>query len=204
MKIKNVIKKDRIKRKKKAYITSLYRALTILVISCPCAILISVPLAFFSSIGNASKNGILVKGTNYIEVLSKVKNFVFDKTGTMTKGVFEVVGIHHCIMDEKELVKIVAHVENFSNHPIAKSIVNYYNGEIDPNLVKDVTEISGRGLSANVDGKLILVGNDKLMKENNINDFSSFQSFAKNNINEEKSINFIIKDLKNILFKEFT
>ena len=151
-----------------AYTESLYRALTILVISCPCAILISVPLAFFSSIGNASKNGILVKGTNYLEVLSKVKNFVFDKTGTMTKGVFEVVGIHHCIMDEKELVKIVAHVENFSNHPIAKSIVKYYNAEIDPNMVKDVTEIGGRGLSAYVDGKLVLVGNDKLMKENNI------------------------------------
>lgn len=131
----------------------LYNALTILVISCPCAILISIPLAFFSSVGNASKNGILIKGTNYIETLSKIKTFVFDKTGTMTKGVFEVVGIHHCVRDEKELIKIVAHVEHFSNHPIAKSIVKYYDGQIDANIVSDVKEISGRGLSAIVDGK---------------------------------------------------
>lgn len=146
----------------------LYNALTILVISCPCAILISIPLAFFSSVGNASKNGILIKGTNYIETLSKIKTFVFDKTGTMTKGVFEVVGIHHCVRDEKELIKIVAHVEHFSNHPIAKSIVKYYNGQIDANLVSDVKEISGRGLSAIVDGKKVLIGNDKLMTDNNI------------------------------------
>lgn len=146
----------------------LYNALTILVISCPCAILISVPLAFFSGVGNASKNGILIKGTNYIETLSKIKTFVFDKTGTMTKGVFEVVGIHHCVRDENELIKIVAHVEHFSNHPIAKSIVKYYNGQIDANIVSEVKEIGGRGLSAIVDGKSVLVGNDKLMTDNNI------------------------------------
>ena len=147
---------------------SLYRALTILVISCPCAIVISIPLAFFSSLGVASKNGILIKGTNYIETLSKIKTFIFDKTGTMTKGVFEVVAIHHCVMDEKELIKIVAHIEHFSNHPIAKSILKYYNGPIDVNIVKNVKEISGKGLSGYVNDKFLLIGNEQLMKDNNI------------------------------------
>ncbi len=145
-----------------------YRALTILVISCPCAILISVPLAFFTGIGTASKMGILIKGTNYVEVLSKVKTFAFDKTGTMTKGVFEVVGIHHCKMSEDEFIKIVAHIEFFSNHPIAKSILKYYGKDIDINKVNDVIEIGGRGLSGVVNGKKVLAGNDKLMKDNNI------------------------------------
>ena len=145
-----------------------YRALTILVISCPCAILISVPLAFFTGIGTASKMGILIKGTNYVEVLSKVKTFAFDKTGTMTKGVFEVVGIHHCKMSEDEFIKIVAHIEFFSNHPIAKSILKYYGKDVDINKVNDVIEIGGRGLSGVVNGKKVLAGNDKLMKDNNI------------------------------------
>ena len=145
-----------------------YRALTVLVISCPCAILISVPLAFFTGIGVASKIGILIKGTNYIEVLSKVKTFIFDKTGTMTKGVFEVVGIHYLKMSEDELFKLVSHVEFYSNHPIAKSILKYYGKNIDVNIVSDVTEIGGRGLSGIVNGKKILVGNDKLMKDYNI------------------------------------
>lgn len=145
-----------------------YRALTILVISCPCAILISVPLAFFTGIGTASKMGILIKGTNYVEVLSKVKTFAFDKTGTMTKGVFEVVGIHHCKMSEDEFIKIVAHMEFFSNHPIAKSILKYYGKDVDINKVNDVIEIGGRGLSGVVNGKKVLAGNDKLMKDNNI------------------------------------
>ncbi|MBO6119170.1 MAG: cadmium-translocating P-type ATPase [Lachnospiraceae bacterium] len=146
-----------------------YRALTILVISCPCAILISVPLAFFSALGSASKLGILVKGSNYIEELSKVKTFVFDKTGTMTKGVFEVVGAHHLSINETELFRLVSHIEFFSNHPIAKSILRYYGKEIDVNIVKDVKEIGGRGLSGVVDGKNVLVGNDKLMQDSGIN-----------------------------------
>lgn len=146
-----------------------YRALTILVISCPCAILISVPLAFFSALGSASKLGILVKGSNYIEELSKVKTFVFDKTGTMTKGVFEVVGAHHLSINETELFRLVSHIEFFSNHPIAKSILRYYGKEIDANIVKDVKEIGGRGLSGVVDGKNILAGNDKLMQDSGIN-----------------------------------
>ncbi len=150
------------------FATWAYRALTILVISCPCAILISVPLAFFTGIGTASKMGILIKGTNYVEALSKVKTFAFDKTGTMTKGVFEVVGIHHCKMSEEEFTRLVAHIEFFSNHPIAKSILRYYGKEVDVNIVKDVVEIGGRGLSGIVDGKKILAGNDKLMKDNNI------------------------------------
>ncbi len=145
-----------------------YRALTILVISCPCAILISVPLAFFTGIGAASKMGILIKGTNYVETLSKVKTFAFDKTGTMTKGVFEVVGIHHCKMSEDEFLRLVSHIEFFSNHPIAKSILRYYGKDINVDVVSDVMEMGGRGLSGVVDGKKILAGNDKLMIDNGI------------------------------------
>ena len=145
-----------------------YRALTVLVISCPCAILISVPLAFFSSLGSMSRLGVLVKGSNYIEALSKIKTIAFDKTGTMTKGVFEVVGIHHCKMDENELLKYVAHIEFFSNHPIAKSIIKYYGKDINTDEVSDIKEIGGRGLSGNAFGKKMLVGNDKLMIDNGI------------------------------------
>lgn len=145
-----------------------YRALTILVISCPCAILISVPLAFFSSLGSMSKLGILVKGSHFIESLAKVKTFVFDKTGTMTKGVFEVVGVHHNIMSETELFKYVASIEYFSNHPIAKSILKYYGRDVDLNDVSDVTEVGGRGLKGIVSGKVILAGNEKLMRDYNI------------------------------------
>lgn len=145
-----------------------YRALTVLVISCPCAILISVPLAFFSSLGTASKLGILVKGSNYIESLSKVKAFAFDKTGTMTKGVFEVVGVHHCSLNEEEFFRLVSHIEFFSNHPIAKSILKYYGKEINSSIVSDVKEIGGRGLSGVIEGKVVLAGNDKLMKDNGI------------------------------------
>ena len=146
----------------------LYRALTILVISCPCAIIISVPLAYFASIGNASRKGILIKGSNYIEALSRIKTFAFDKTGTMTKGVFEVVGVHHNIMNEEELFKYVAHIEYFSNHPIAKSILKYYGKEINADKVSDVKEVGGIGLSGTVEGKVVLAGNEKLMKNNNI------------------------------------
>ena len=151
------------------YSTWAYRALTILVISCPCAILLSVPLAFFSSLGSASKLGILIKGSNFLETLSKIKIFAFDKTGTMTKGVFEVVGVHHCKINIDELFKYVSHIEFFSNHPIAKSILKYYGKTVDPSIVRDVKEIGGRGLSGYVGDKLILIGNDKLMIDSGIN-----------------------------------
>ena len=142
-----------------------YRALTVLVVSCPCAILISVPLAFYAGISSLSKLSVLVKGSNYIEALTKIKTFMFDKTGTMTKGVFEVVGVHHLEMKEEEFFRLVSHIEFFSNHPIAKSIIRYYGKDIDASLVKDVKEIGGRGLSGVVEGKKVLAGNDKLMKE---------------------------------------
>ena len=142
-----------------------YRALTVLVVSCPCAILISVPLAFYAGISSLSKLSVLVKGSNYIEALTKIKIFMFDKTGTMTKGVFEVVGVHHLEMKEGEFFRLVSHLEFFSNHPIAKSIIRYYGKDIDASLVKDVKEIGGRGLSGVVEGKKVLAGNDKLMKE---------------------------------------
>lgn len=142
-----------------------YRALTVLVVSCPCAILISVPLAFYAGISSLSKLSVLVKGSNYIEALTKIKTFMFDKTGTMTKGVFEVVGVHHLELNEEEFFRLVSHIEFFSNHPIAKSIIRHYGKEIDASVVKDVQEIGGRGLSGVVEGKRILAGNDKLMRE---------------------------------------
>ena len=145
-----------------------YRALTILVVSCPCSILISVPLAFFSGLGLASKHGILIKGSNYIEKLSKIKVFAFDKTGTMTKGVFEVVGVHHLQVDKEDFFRLVSHIEFFSNHPIAKSILKYYGKDINPDIVKDVKEIGGRGLTGTVEGKTVLAGNEKLMNDYNI------------------------------------
>ena len=147
----------------------LYRALTVLVISCPCAIVASIPLAFFVGIGNASKNGILIKGSSYIETLSKAKIIALDKTGTMTKGVFMVVGLHHNTMPDEKLIEIAAHCEYYSNHPIAKSIIKYYNKNIDINRIKDVKEIGGHGISATIDDKKVLIGNEKLMKDNNIN-----------------------------------
>lgn len=147
--------------------TYLYRALTILVISCPCAILLSVPLGFFAAIGKASHLGALIKGSNYIETLSKVKVVAFDKTGTMTKGVFEVVGIHHAKMSDEEILKIASHAEFYSNHPISKSIQRAYkqkyNGVVDKNIIKDTKEISGFGISSNVNNKTVLIGDDKLM-----------------------------------------
>lgn len=145
-----------------------YRALTFLVISCPCALVISIPLSFFAGIGGASSSGVLIKGSNYMESLSKVKYLVFDKTGTMTKGVFEVSGIHHNEIENEKLLEIAALAESYSTHPISKSLQTAYGKEIDRSRVKDVKEISGHGISAIVDGKQVFIGNGKLMAQENI------------------------------------
>ncbi len=142
----------------------IYRALTFLVISCPCALVISIPLSFFAGIGGAGSQGILVKGSSYLEALAKVKYVVFDKTGTMTKGVFEVNGVHHSQMAEEELLRYAAYAESFSNHPISKSLQRAYGKEIDSSLVTDVQEIGGNGIVAKVDGVSVAVGNSKLME----------------------------------------
>ncbi len=157
-----------------------YRALTFLVISCPCALVVSIPLSFFAGIGGASREGVLIKGSNYLEALSATKTVAFDKTGTMTKGVFEVQAIHHSIMEDEKLLEIAAHAELFSTHPIAKSIRTAYldgivteggrvranpdkSPALDPDRVKDVMEIGGNGITATVDGKQVAAGNSKLM-----------------------------------------
>ena len=146
----------------------IYRALTFLVISCPCALVISIPLSFFAGIGGASKEGVLVKGSNYLEILSQTKYVVFDKTGTMTKGVFEVNGIHHSTIDNEKLLEYAALAESASSHPISKSLQRAYGKEIDRTRVSDIQEISGNGVTAKVDGMEIAAGNDKLMKHLNI------------------------------------
>ena len=142
----------------------IYRALTFLVASCPCALVISVPLSFFSGIGGASKEGVLVKGSNYLEALSKTKYMVFDKTGTLTKGVFEVNAIHHNELPEDKLLEYAAHAESASSHPIAQSLQRAYGKDLDRSRVRDVQEIGGNGIIAKVDGRPVAVGNDKLMK----------------------------------------
>lgn len=142
----------------------IYRALTFLVISCPCALVISIPLSFFAGIGGASREGVLVKGSNYLETLAQTKYVVFDKTGTMTKGVFEVSGIHHSDMENEQLLEYAALAECFSNHPISKSLQKAYGKELDKKRVSDVEEIGGNGVTAKVDGKVVAVGNDKLMR----------------------------------------
>lgn len=141
------------------------RALTFLVISCPCALVISIPLTFFAGIGGASNAGVLVKGSNYLETLSAVKYVVFDKTGTMTQGVFEVTKVNNINCTKEEFLEYAAYAESSSSHPIAKSILNAYGKEIDRNKIGEVTEISGHGVSTIVDGKKILAGNTKLMKK---------------------------------------
>lgn len=141
-----------------------YRALTFLVISCPCALVISIPLSFFAGIGGASKEGVLIKGSNYLEALSKADYVVFDKTGTLTQGVFEVKEIHHANMDEDKLLEYAALAENASSHPISKSLKRAYGKEIDRNRVSDIEEVSGHGIVAKVDGVEVAVGNGKLMK----------------------------------------
>ena len=142
----------------------IYRALTFLVASCPCALVISVPLSFFAGIGGASKEGVLVKGSNYLEALSQTKYVVFDKTGTLTQGVFEVSAIHHNELPEDKLLEYAAHAESASSHPIAQSLLRAYGKELDRSRVSDVQEISGNGVIAKVDGRIVAAGNDKLMK----------------------------------------
>ena len=145
-----------------------YRALTFLVVSCPCALVISIPLSFFAGIGGASHAGVLVKGSNYLEALSQVTTVVFDKTGTLTKGSFEVSGIHHNRLEEEKLLEYAALAECASSHPISRSLIDAYGKPLDRSRVSDIEEISGHGICAKVDGHNVLVGNDKLMKSYNV------------------------------------
>ena len=176
------------------FVTWVYRALTFLVVSCPCAFVIAIPLSFFSGIGASSKIGVLIKGSNYLEVLAGVKTFMFDKTGTLTKGVFEVVSIHPNNISEEELIKKAAMAEEYSSHPIAVSIKNAYkefeeeSSRIDfSDRLSDLKEIAGQGISIKVDDELLFVGNDKLMISNNINfekcsDFGTIVYVAKEDV----------------------
>ena len=156
--------------------TWIYRALTFLVISCPCALVISIPLSFFAGIGGASKEGILIKGSNYLETLSKTKIVVFDKTGTLTEGVFEVNGIHHSDRDEAALIELAALAESASAHPISKSLQKAYGKDIDRSRVSQIQEISGQGVMAVVDGRQVAAGNDKLMARLHIQPVSCHQA----------------------------
>lgn len=142
----------------------IYRALTFLIISCPCALVISIPLSFFAGIGGASKNGVLVKGSNYMETLSNVKTFIFDKTGTLTKGVFEVVEINPKGISKEEILHLAAHAEKYSTHPIAQSLREAYPQDLDDCIIENVKELPGQGVSAFINGKSVFVGNEKLMK----------------------------------------
>lgn len=143
----------------------IYRALTFLVISCPCALVISIPLTFFAGIGSAGKSGILVKGSGYMEMLSRVRTVAFDKTGTMTKGVFEVAGVHHSPLPSGQLIEYAALAEGYSGHPISRSLQKAYGKKVDDSRISDVTELGGKGITALVDGARVAVGNDKLMRE---------------------------------------
>lgn len=143
----------------------IYRALTFLVISCPCALVISIPLSFFAGIGGASNQGVLVKGSSYLEALSEAKYLVFDKTGTMTQGVFEVNGVYENTIPKEDVIEMAAYVESFSTHPISKSLLKAYGKEVDKNRIHDVQEISGHGVIAKVDEKSVAAGNEKLMKQ---------------------------------------
>ena len=146
----------------------IYKALSFLVVSCPCALVISIPLGFFGGIGGASKLGILIKGSNALEALADVETVVFDKTGTLTKGVFEVQDVKNVEIEKEELVRLVAHAEKFSTHPVAESVKRFYNNEIDENIIGNIEEIGGYGIIANIENKEVLVGNDKLMTKKNI------------------------------------
>ena len=147
------------------WVSWIYRALTFLVVSCPCALVISIPLSFFAGIGGASKEGILIKGSNYLEALSESKYVVFDKTGTLTQGVFEVTAVHHNELDEAKILEYAALAECASSHPISKSLQKAYGKEIDRSRVSDIEEISGHGITATVDGHAVAAGNSKLMKK---------------------------------------
>lgn len=146
----------------------IYKALSFLVVSCPCALVISIPLGFFGGIGGASKLGILIKGSNALEALADVETVVFDKTGTLTKGVFEVQDVKNFEIEKEELVRLVAHAEKFSTHPVAESVKRFYNNEIDENIIGNIEEIGGYGIIANIENKEVLVGNDKLMTKKSI------------------------------------
>ena len=146
----------------------IYRALSFLVVSCPCALVISIPLSFFGGIGCASKNGILIKGSNYLEALANLETVVFDKTGTLTEGVFKVQKINAIGMSEEELIEIAAYAEWYSNHPISKSIKQAYNKDVEEIKIKNVKEITGKGILVDIDGKHVLIGNEKLMQDYNI------------------------------------
>ena len=150
------------------WMTWIYRALTFLVISCPCALVVSIPLTFFAGIGGAGKEGILIKGSNYMETLSKVSTVVFDKTGTLTKGVFEVTGVHHNSMENEKLLEYAALAECASSHPIGKSLMAAYGKEIDRSRISDIEEVSGEGITALVDGRKVCIGNHKLMHRMNV------------------------------------
>ncbi len=142
----------------------IYRALTFLIVSCPCALVISIPLSFFAGLGGASSEGVLIKGSNFLEALAQTKTVVFDKTGTLTKGVFEVSGIHHCPIEDKKLLEYAALAECASSHPISKSLQRAYGRELDRSRVSDIEEISGNGVIAKVDGHSVAAGNDRLMQ----------------------------------------
>jgi Cd2+/Zn2+-exporting ATPase len=175
----------------------IYRALTFLVISCPCALVISIPLSFFAGIGGASNAGILIKGSNYLETLSQVDCVVFDKTGTLTQGVFEVTGIHHNNLDDELLLEYAVLAESSSSHPISKSLQRAYGKEIDRSRVTDIQEISGKGVIAKVDGMDIAVGNAKLMKRLNItyNDCHQVGTLIHIALNGEYAGHIVISDI---------
>ena len=182
----------------------IYRALTFLVISCPCALVISIPLSFFAGIGGASREGVLVKGSNYLETLSQTKVVVFDKTGTLTQGVFEVSGIHHSEMDKLKLLEYAALAESSSSHPISKSLQRAYGKEIDRNRVSDIQEISGNGILARVDGIPVAVGNSKLMKKMGISytDCHSVGTIIHMAINGRYAGHIVISDIEKPHAKE--
>lgn len=175
----------------------LYRALTFLVISCPCALVISIPLSFFAGLGGASREGILVKGSNYLETLSQVKCVVFDKTGTLTQGVFEVSGIHHNKMEDERLLEYAALAECASSHPISKSLQRAYGKELDRSRVTDICELSGKGVSAKVDGHSVLAGNTRLMELNGIEytDCNSVGTIIHMAIDSEYAGHIVISDV---------
>ena len=180
-----------------AWVDWIYRALTFLVVSCPCALVISIPLSFFAGIGGASHEGVLIKGSNYLEALSDAKIVVFDKTGTLTQGVFEVTAVHHNTMDEAKLLEYAALAECASSHPISKSLQKAYGKEIDRSRVTDIEEVSGKGITAKVDGHEVLAGNAKLMALHNIpyNDCHSVGTIIHMSIDGKYAGHIVISDV---------